>query len=133
MASKFPSPAQDYVHSRIGFDELCGTSKASVYLVTAKGGAITAGIHPGATLVVDRSVEAVDGSVILASVGGELAVRRLRLVPVRCLEYLDGSENVTMIDEGDDITDDCGAVEVFGVVTYALNDMRTCEFDDLVV
>ncbi|MFT2790520.1 S24 family peptidase [Serratia sp. T13T92] len=133
MASKFPSPAQDYVHSRISFDELCGTSKASVYLVTAKGGALMAGIHPGATLVVDRSLTAVDGSVILAVVGGEFAVRRLRLVPVRCLEYLDGSGNVTMIDEVDDITDDVGAVEVFGVVTYALNDMRTCEFDDLVV
>ncbi|MFV8867604.1 S24 family peptidase [Serratia fonticola] len=133
MASKFPSPAQDYAHSRISFDELCGTNKASVYLVTANGGALMAGIHPGATLVVDRSLTAVDGSVILAVVGGEFAVRRLRLVPVRCLEYLDGSGNVTMIDEGDDITDDVGAVEVFGVVTYALNDMRTCEFDDLVV
>lgn len=71
-----------------------------------------AGIHPGATLVVDRALTAVDGSVILA-------VRRLPLVPVRCLVYLDGAGNVTMIDEGDDITDDAGAVEVFGVVTYA--------------
>jgi hypothetical protein len=26
-----------------------------------------------------------------------------------------------------------GEHEVFGVVTYALNDMRTCEFDDLIV
>ncbi|OCJ30575.1 S24 family peptidase [Serratia sp. 14-2641] len=133
MASKFPSPAQDYAHSRISFDELCGTQRHSVYLVTAKGGAIMAGIHPGATLVLDRALTAVDGSVILASVGGELVVRRLRLVPVRCLEYLDGSGNVTMIDDGDDIDSDGGGVEVFGVVTYALNDMRTCEFDDLVV
>jgi DNA polymerase V len=65
------------------------------------------------------------------AVGGEFVIRRLRLVPVRSLEYIDGSGNVTMIDEGDDI--DGGGVEVFGVVTYALNDMRTCEFDDLVV
>lgn len=133
MASKFPSPAQDYAHSRISFDELCGTQRHSVYLVTAKGGAIMAGIHPGATLVLDRALTAVDGSVILASVCGELVVRRLRLVPVRCLEYLDGSGNVTMIDDGDDIDSDSGGVEVFGVVTYALNDIRTCEFYDLVV
>lgn len=91
------------------------------------------GIHPGATLVIDRALTAVDGSVILVSVGGDLVVRRLRLVPVPCLEYLDGSGNVTLIDEGDDISDDFGAVEVFGVVTYALNDMGTCEFDDLVI
>jgi DNA polymerase V len=133
MVSKFQSPAQDYAARRISFDEMCGTGRASVFLVTAKGGAIAAGIHPGAMLVVDRALNAVDGSVILAVVGGEFVIRRLRLVPVRCLEYLDGSGNVTMIDEGDDITDDCGAIEVFGVVTYALNDMRTSEFDDLAV
>lgn len=131
MASKFPSPAQDYAHSRISFDELCGTQRNSVYLVTAKGGAVMAGIHPGATLVVDSSLNAVDGSVILVAVDGEHVIRRLRLVPVRCLEYLDGSGNVTIVDE-EDFGDD-RAVEVFGVVTYALNDMRTCEFDDLVV
>ena len=132
MVSKFQSPAQDYTARRISFDDLCGTGKASVFLVAAKGGAIAAGIHLGATLVVDRALTAVDGSVILAVVGGEFVIRRLRLMPVRCLEYLDGSGNVTMIDEGDDITDDVGAIEVFGVVTYALNDMRTSEFDDLV-
>lgn len=47
------------------------------------------------------------------------------------LEYLDGSGNVRLVDEGDML--DGGVVEVFGIVTYALNDMRTCEFDDLVV
>ncbi|MFV8847722.1 S24 family peptidase [Serratia fonticola] len=133
MPSKFQSPAQDYAARSISFDELCDTSRPSVFLVTAKGGAITAGIHPSATLVIDRALKAVDGSVILALVGGEFAIRRLKLLPVRCLEYLDGSDNVTMIDEGDDITDDVGAIEMFGVVTYALNDMRTCEFDDLAV
>jgi DNA polymerase V len=48
-------------------------------------------------------------------------------IPVRGLEYLDGSGNMTVVDEDDD------TIEVAGVVTYALNDMRTCEFDDLVI
>lgn len=130
MASKFPSPAQDYEHRRISFDELCGTQRHSVFLFTAKGGALMAGIHPGAMLVVDRALTAVDGSVILVAVDGEYVIRRLRLVPGPELEYLDGSGNVTIIDEADFV--DENVVEVFGVVTHALNDMRTSEFDDLV-
>lgn len=133
MASKFPSPAQDYAASRISLDEVCGTQRNSVYLVRAEGGAITAGIHPDALLVLDRAATAVHGSVVLASVGGELVIRRLCLVPMRGLEYLDGSGNITMIDDGEDINDDGGTMEVYGVITYALNDMRTREFDDLVV
>ncbi len=39
MASKFPSPAQDYAHNRISLDEVCGTQRNSVYLVRAEGGA----------------------------------------------------------------------------------------------
>lgn len=49
---------------------------------------------------------------------------------MRCLEYIDGSGNVTIVDD-EDFGDD-RVVEVFGVVTYALNDMHTSEFDDLV-
>lgn len=133
MASKFPSPAQDYAARRISLDEVCGTQRNSVYLVRAEGGAIMAGIHPGATLVIDRALTAVHGSVVLAAVDGELVIRRLCLVPMRGLEYLDGSGNVTLIDDGEIIDTDEGRIEVFAVVTYALNDMRTTEFDDLVV
>ena len=39
---------------------------------------IDAGIHDGDLLVVDRSVEATDGKVVIVSVNGELTVKRLR-------------------------------------------------------
>ena len=38
-----------------------------------------AGIHPGDLLIVDRSLEARDGKIIIAVVNGELLVKRLRL------------------------------------------------------
>ena len=37
-----------------------------------------AGIHPGDILVVDRSLEAVDGSVVIAAVDNEFTVKYLR-------------------------------------------------------
>ena len=39
---------------------------------------INAGIHPGALLVVDRSLQARSGSIILAVLDGEFTVKRLR-------------------------------------------------------
>ena len=37
---------------------------------------INAGIHDGDLLVVDRSVEATDGKVVIVSLNGELTVKR---------------------------------------------------------
>ena len=39
---------------------------------------IGAGIHDGDLLVVDRSLEASDGKVVIVSINGELTVKRLR-------------------------------------------------------
>jgi DNA polymerase V len=40
---------------------------------------IGAGIHAGDILIVDRSLEARDGKVVIAVVNGELLVKRLRM------------------------------------------------------
>ena len=37
-----------------------------------------AGIHDGDLLIVDRSLEATDGKVVIVSINGELTVKRLR-------------------------------------------------------
>jgi DNA polymerase V len=39
---------------------------------------IGAGIHDGDLLVVDRSLEATNGKVVIVSINGELTVKRLR-------------------------------------------------------
>jgi DNA polymerase V len=38
---------------------------------------LDAGIHAGDILIVDRSLEAVDGNVVVAALDGELTVKRL--------------------------------------------------------
>jgi DNA polymerase V len=40
---------------------------------------INAGIHAGDLLIVDRSLEAQDGRVVIAVVNGDLLVKRLRM------------------------------------------------------
>jgi DNA polymerase V len=76
----FPSPADDYVESRLDLNELLVQRQEATYFLRVKGDSMQgAGIHSGDLIVVDRSIEAQDGSVVVAEVDGALTIKRLRL------------------------------------------------------
>lgn len=75
----FPSPAEQYVESPLDLNELLVQKPAATYFVRAQGDSmLEAGINPDDILIVDRSVEAVDGSVVIAAVDNEFTVKYLR-------------------------------------------------------
>lgn len=79
VAAGFPSPADDYVEKRLDLNELLINKPASTFFVRAEGESMLgAGIHPGDILVVDRSVHAATGKVVVCALDGELTVKRLR-------------------------------------------------------
>lgn len=79
-ASGFPSPTQDYFHGPLDLNRHLIADAASTFILRVTGSAMTAaGIADGDELVVNRGAAATDGRVIVAVVGGELIVRRLRL------------------------------------------------------
>ncbi|EPM1536852.1 LexA family transcriptional regulator [Serratia marcescens] len=129
MMPKFASPAADYVERRLSLDEICISKPSATYLLRAAGQALAVGIHADALLVVDSSATPVHGSIIVAAEEGVHVLRRLRLYPNRALEFLDGSGREKEIGYEDSEE----GIEVFGVVIWAVNDMRTCEWDDLPV
>lgn len=76
----FPSPADDYVESRLDLNELLVQRREATYFLRVQGDSMLgAGIHPGDLIVVDRSIEAQDGNVVVAEVDGGLTIKRLRL------------------------------------------------------
>lgn len=76
----FPSPADDYVESRLDLNELLIQRREATYFLRVKGDSMQgAGIHPGDLIVVDRSINPEDGNVVVAEVDGELTIKRLRL------------------------------------------------------
>lgn len=82
VSAGFPSPAQDYVENRLDLNELCVPHPSATYLVKAQGDSmLEAGIHPGDILIVDRSIQARHGHVVIAELCGELTVKRLELRP----------------------------------------------------
>ena len=73
VAAGFPSPADDYVEKNLDLNELLVQKPATTFFVRAQGESMLgAGIHPNDILVVDRSLEAVPGKIVICALNGEL-------------------------------------------------------------
>ena len=74
----FPSPADDYLEGGLDLHEHLVKRPASTFFVRVSGSSMEgAGIFSGDMLVVDRSLEAKNGDVVLAVLCGEMTVKRL--------------------------------------------------------
>ncbi|MCL5424261.1 MAG: translesion error-prone DNA polymerase V autoproteolytic subunit [Gammaproteobacteria bacterium] len=80
----FPSPADDHLDTELDLHRYVVKRPASTYFARAEGySMIGDSIHPGALLVVDRSLEALPGRIVVICVDGEMTVKRLERVGQR--------------------------------------------------
>lgn len=78
VSAGFPSPADDYMEDKLDLNDLLIKNPASTFFVRVVGDSmINAGINSEDILVVDRSLEPKDGSVVIAVINGDLTVKRL--------------------------------------------------------
>ena len=78
----FPSPADDYVERRLSLDEHLVQHKESTFFMRVAGHSMRdLGIFDGDLLVVDRSVPATHGCVVVAVIDGEFTVKQLLYTP----------------------------------------------------
>lgn len=118
VTAGFPSPAQDYIERTLDLNDLCIRHPAATYFVRAEGDSMLgAGIFSGDILVVDRSLKAVDGDIVIACVNGEFTVKELRTRPA--LQLLAHNPAYAPILFGPDST-----LELFGVVTTVIHSVR---------
>jgi DNA polymerase V len=76
----FPSPADDYLCRPLDLNDRLVPHPISTFFFEVKGQcAIGDRIFEGDTIVVDRASDYRDGNLVLALIGGEFAIRRLRL------------------------------------------------------
>ena len=114
----FPSPADDYIARHLDLNEHLIRHPAATFFVRVAGDSMTgAGINDGDILVVDRSLEAADGKVVIAVVAGELVVKRLRRRDDEWLLLAEGGGYPPIV-AGED-----GDFEVWGVVTSVIHSL----------
>ena len=74
----FPSPADDFLEGTLDLNDYLIRRPASSFLVRASGDSMSSGgILSGDLLLVDRSLQAVHNSVVIAVVDGDLTLKRL--------------------------------------------------------
>lgn len=113
----FPSPAQGYLEEPLDLNSLCIRQEEATFLLRVEGDSmIGAGIYAGDILVVDRSLEALHGDIVVAAVNGEFTVKELALRPSPRLLPRNPRYAPIMPEEG--------GWELFGVVTFALHTLR---------
>jgi DNA polymerase V len=78
VAAGFPSPAADHTRKRIDLNEHLIRNKEATFIFRVKGDSMTGiGIYEGDELLVDRSIEAKHGNIVLAVLNNEFTVKRL--------------------------------------------------------
>jgi len=74
----FASPADDFVEEFLDLNDLLVKREEATFFVRVAGySMIDAGIQPDDILIVDRSLEAKHGKIIIAVIDGEVTVKRL--------------------------------------------------------
>ncbi|OVE81758.1 hypothetical protein BVY03_02765 [bacterium K02(2017)] len=75
----FPSPADDFIDQTLDLNELLIERPTATFFVRVNGNSmIGAGIHSGDILIVDRAVEAANNKIVIASLNGELTLKRIK-------------------------------------------------------
>lgn len=113
----YPSPAQDYVEQRVDLNELILRRPSATYFIKVSGESmIDAGICDGDMLVVDSSITAKHGDIVVAAVAGEFTVKRLCISPaVQLMPMNDAYRPITFGSEDE--------LQIFGVVTFTIKAM----------
>lgn len=116
VSAGFPSPAADYEHERLDLNHYLVSNPSATFFVRAAGDSmINAGIYADDLLIVDRSLEPRDGSVVIAVLDGEITVKRIRFNRRRI--RLEAENDLY---PGLDIGQEAD-FQVWGVVTHAIH------------
>ncbi|MED5579691.1 MAG: translesion error-prone DNA polymerase V autoproteolytic subunit [Nitrospinota bacterium] len=79
VSAGFPSPADDHLEKNLDLNEYLIKNPVSTFFVRVEGESMLgSGINSNDILIVDRSLEASNGKIIIAVISGELTVKRLR-------------------------------------------------------
>jgi len=119
ISAGFPSPADDYIENALDLNEYLIKHPAATFFVRVTGDSmIGAGINSGDILIVDRSVTAVNNSVIVAVLNGEFTVKRL-VKRGSCIHLFPENPAYEPIE-----INNGSEFEVWGVVIHVIHSMR---------
>lgn len=114
-ATGFGAAADDYMERGIDLNEQLIRNKPATFFMRVTGNSmINAGISNGDTIIVDRSIKAQSGKIVIAVVDGEMLIRRLEKT-MNKIRLLPETPKLSPID-----VSDFHDLLIWGVVTYVI-------------
>ncbi len=115
-ATGFGAAADDYAERGIDLNEQLVRNKPATFFMRVRGEAmINAGIHDGDVVIVDRSIKPVSGKVVIATLNGEMLIRRFEKA-INKIRLIPETKKLAPIE-----IDPYAEFSVWGVVTYVIH------------
>ena len=116
VSAGFPSPAEDYLESKMDLNENLVKHPAATFFVRVTGDSmLESGIHTGDLLVVDRAIQPADDHVVIAVLNGELTVKRIRCQKEKLLLVPENKAYKPISVDSE------MSFEIWGVVTHVIH------------
>jgi DNA polymerase V len=115
LSAGFPSPAMDWFERRLALEDLLIVHPDTTFFAYIKGHSMQeAGIDDGDLVVIDRALDATNGTIILARLGEEFVLKRLVIEDARWFLHAAHPDYPPIEVSGrDDFT-------VWGVITHVI-------------
>jgi len=115
ISAGFPSPADDYIEDRIDLNRELIRNPSSTFFGRVNGDSmINAGIGDGDLIVIDKSIEPRDGSIVVCVIDGEFTVKRFQKIngEIFLMPENEKYKAIKITNEND--------FRVWGTVTYTI-------------
>ena len=112
----FPSPAEDLVLDQLDLNEYLIKHPVATFFMRVSGDSmVDAGIFDKDILIVDRSLNAKHGQIVIAAINGELTVKRLSIKGEKAVLVAENKKYKPIIIESLD------ELKIWGVVTNVIH------------
>ena len=116
VSAGFPSPADDYTEQNIDLNEHLIKNPFSTFFLRVKGDSmINSGIQNHDLIIVDKSLTAMPGNIVIAMIDGEFTVKRLEKK----------NDELYLKSENDNYPDfnfkNHNEIQIWGVVIYSIH------------
>ena len=120
ISAGFPSPASDYVDLGIDLNEQLIRNPSSTFFLRVSGNSMTGeGIYNDDLLIVDRSLEATPGKIVIAILDGNFTIKKLTYS--NGISYLEASHpDYPTID-----LRNYGDVQIWGVAIFSIHNLKS--------
>jgi DNA polymerase V len=119
ISAGFPSPADDYIEAKLDLNQLLIQDPSSTFFARVRGNSmLDIGIHDGDILIIDKSLEPKQNSVLICFIDGEFTVKKVNRV----------NGDFYLVPENKDFApikvDKSSDFRLWGVVTYCIHSLR---------